>query len=65
MSPLIPKMPEAKEINVYFNTNFKVDAAIVSLITQSTFVFKNGEYYLDSCWLEKYLKDFNSQKAKL
>jgi hypothetical protein len=58
-------MPEAKEINAYFNTNFKVDPAIVSLITQSTFVFKSGDYYLDCCWLEKYLKDFVSQKAKL
>jgi len=38
-------------MNVYFNSSFKIDPAIITLLTQSNFVFKNGEYYLSALWL--------------
>ena len=49
-SVLLPKLKEAIEVNLYFNEHFDVDKAIITALTQSNYVLKSGECYLDMIW---------------
>jgi len=42
LSSLYPSFPEAKEVNIYFNSTFKVDPAIISVLSAGNYAVKSG-----------------------
>jgi hypothetical protein len=62
---LLPKLPEAKELNLYFNASFDADKAIIAGLTQSSFVFRTGECYLDLQWMESQIRKVRNVQSKL
>lgn len=64
-SCLLPKLKVATEVNFYFNESFTPDKELLSMLTQSSFCFKNGEVYLDFSWLKKHIGKIKNVKSKL
>ena len=64
-SLLMPKLKEALEVNLYFNEEFDADQAIINALTQSNFVLRSGECYIDLTWMSSVIRNMKNLKSRL
>ena len=62
---ILPKMREALEVNLYFNSGFAPDQAIVGALTKSEFVMRTGDCYLWLGWMRQTLKGVRDMRLQL